>query len=224
MSCQRNVMLVNCQLANCKLANCHVGEMSCWWNVMLVKCHVGELSCWRNVMLVKFHVAEMSCWWNVMLVKCHDGIVMLAKCHVGKFSIGELSRWLIVLLAKCHVGQVMWPCTLTFFPPWNSCTDACGFINEHHGHNFTAPLYFTPSKSLRQAAWRIPRLRQQPWLAWRGKISIPRLASRICVRREIAWRTTNAAHCCETHTNFYGAQLRFLANQGVPLYIVRPLF
>jgi hypothetical protein len=53
---------------------------------------------------------------------------------------------------------------------------------------------------------------------------MPRLASRICVRREIAWRTTNTAHCCETHTNFYGAQLRVLANQGIPFYIVRPLF
>jgi hypothetical protein len=163
------------------------------------------MSCWWNVMLVNCHVGELSCWRNVMLANC---------------QAGELSRWQIVLLAKCHVGELS-PCTLTFFPPWNSCTDACGFINEHDGQNFTVPLYFTPSNYLRQAAWRISWLRQLPWLAWCGKIFMPRPASRMC---EIAWRTTNEAHCCETHTNFYGAQLRILANQAIPFYIVSPLF
>jgi phosphoribosyl-AMP cyclohydrolase len=168
------------------LVKCHIGEMSCWWNVMLVKCHVGEMSCWWNVMLVKCHVGEMSCWRNVMLANCHVGemscwkivswwivtwwIVMLANCHVGEMSCWRIVSWQNVMLAT------MSPCTLTFFPPWNSCTDACGFINEHDGQNFTAPLYFMPSNYLRQAAWRIPWLRQPPWLAWHGKILIPRTA------------------------------------------------
>jgi hypothetical protein len=26
------------------MANCHVGEMSCWRNVMLGKCHIGDMS------------------------------------------------------------------------------------------------------------------------------------------------------------------------------------
>jgi phosphoribosyl-AMP cyclohydrolase len=48
------------------LVNCHVGELSCWRNVMLancqlVNCHVDELSCWRNVMLANCHVGKMSC-------------------------------------------------------------------------------------------------------------------------------------------------------------------
>jgi phosphoribosyl-AMP cyclohydrolase len=206
------------------LANCHVGKMSCWqivsWGIVtlanckLAKCHVGELSCWRTVMLAKCHVGKLSSWWIVTLTNCH---------------VGEMSCWQIVMFSKCHVDEMScWQpcntCTLTFFPPWNSCTDACSFNNEHDGQNFTAPLYFTPWNNLRQAAWRTPWLRQPPWLAWCGKIFMPRPTSRICDRREIAWRMTNAAHCCETHTNFYGAQLRVLANQAIPFYIVSPLF
>jgi hypothetical protein len=42
---------------------------------------------------------------------------MLAKCHVGKLSVGELSGWLNVMLANCqlvncHVGELS---------HWGSC-------------------------------------------------------------------------------------------------------
>jgi hypothetical protein len=196
---------------------------------MLANFYVGELSCWRNVMLANCQLSNVRC-----------PIVMLAKCHAVDLSVGELSCWRNVMLANCQFSNVsclivMTPvkneanttfpaCTLTLFSPWNSCTEACVFINEHDGQHFTTPLYFMPSNYLRQAAWCIPWLRQPQWLAWRGKILMPCIASRICVRCEIAWRTMNAAHCCETHTNFYGAQLPVLANQVIPFYIVSPLF
>jgi hypothetical protein len=92
---------VKCQLVNCKLAICCVGEMLCWWNVMLVKCHVGEMSCWRNVMLANCHVVELSCWrivswWNVILVKCQLVNCKLAICFVGEMSCWRIVNWQIV--------------------------------------------------------------------------------------------------------------------------------
>jgi hypothetical protein len=84
------------------LAKCHVGELSCWQNVMLAKCHVSKLSCWRIVMLANCHVRKLSCWWIVMLANYHVGKlscwrnIMVACCKLVNCNVGKLSCWQIV--------------------------------------------------------------------------------------------------------------------------------
>jgi hypothetical protein len=170
---------------------------------MSAKGHAGKISCWRIVS------CGIVSWRNVMLANCQLGNCKLANCHVG-----EKSCWQIVMLVNCHVGP---PCLhnaatrncclsvsshLTLFSRWNSCTGACGFINEHDGQNFTASCYFAPSTLIAEPHYAYNGCissHQQSCLAWRCKMSTPCAVSQIHGRREVS--------CFDTHTNFEGMQL-----------------